>query len=159
MPTSSSPAPPGLTHGFEPLPAPVDVNGVPSGTWVATGLSVLLPSAGTYHLDALIRAQLSAPGPNVNTWVIARLWDVTAGAALPETDVLIYQLAVQQPAGDEAITLSGNGSAPIMAQYTVPGPRTIRLEAARHNTTGAAGVAMIRSDPAGRTTLRWVRVA
>lgn len=140
--------------GLAVLPAAVELQPSASGVWVDSGLSVALPAAGLYELDATVRASLSAAA-GTNTWVRAHLYDVTAGADVPDSEVLVHQLITT--AGTGPID-GGHDSAPILVTYAVPGPRTIRLEAARHNSFGASTAATLATGPAGRTTLRWRRI-
>ncbi|PSK57987.1 hypothetical protein B0E38_01832 [Streptomyces sp. 111WW2] len=140
--------------GFAVLPAPVDLQPSASGVWVNSGLSVSLPTAGLYALDATVRAGLNA-GVGTNTWIRAHLFDVTAGADVPDSEVLVHQLITTVGTGPVD---GGHDSAPILVTYAVAGPRTVRLEAARHNSFGASTAAALATGPAGRTTLRWRRI-
>jgi hypothetical protein len=140
--------------GFAVLQAPVDLQPTASGVWVDSGLSVALPAAGLYELDATVRAGLNADA-GTNTWIRAHLFDVTAGADVPDSEVLVHQLITTAGTGPMN---GGNDSAPILVMYTVPGPTTIRLEAARHDSVGASTAATLPAGPAGRTTLRWSRI-
>lgn len=143
-------------RGFAVLPATVNLQPTASGTWVTTGLQVVLPAAGTYDLDATVRSALSAAS-GTNTWISARLYDVTAGAVVPNSEVLVQQIDLGSDSG--TISSAHNNTVPIQVPYTVPGSRTVRLEAARINTAGASLGAGIHSDVNGRTTLRYSRVA
>ncbi|MFC4060247.1 hypothetical protein ACFOWE_18235 [Planomonospora corallina] len=140
--------------GFAVLQNPVDLQPSASGVWVDSGLFVDLPAAGVYELDAAVRASLTA-GAGVNTWIRAHLFNVTAGVDVPDSETIVHQLITTAGTGPLA---GGNDTAPILVPYTVPGPRRIRLEAARHNTVGASTAASLGTGPAGRTTLRWRRV-
>jgi hypothetical protein len=127
------------------------VNLTPSGAWVTTPLSVYLPRAGTYELDANVRGRL-ANSSTVNTYIVARLWNSRTGAPVPYSQRLVYQVISSTPAG-------GNNTAPIDEWVTVNGPATIRLQAQDTNAVGAASIAQIYSDANGWTTLRWHRVS
>jgi hypothetical protein len=142
-------------HGFATLRNPVDLQPAASGVWVDTGLTVDLPAAGTYQLDATVRANMSA-GASANVWVRAHLYDVTAAADVPASEVIVRQVITTVDTGPED---GGNDSAPILVEYTVTGPSTIRLEGARQITFGDSTAAAIATGPAGRTTLRWKRIA
>ncbi|MEV6738719.1 hypothetical protein AB0N14_18010 [Streptomyces sp. NPDC051104] len=143
--------------GFAVLPANVDLNAAASGTFVATGLVLTLPSAGAYHLDATVRAFLGTMTTGEAAYIVARLYDVTARAVVPNSEVLAHQLAVG--AGTSATLLTWNRTASVQVRYTIPGTRTIRLEAARVTQTGITDSASVVSDGNGRTTLRYERVA
>lgn len=142
-------------HGFAVLPAVVDLQPTASGTWVDTGLAVVLPAAGVYRLDANIRGRLQASGADVNVWISGRLRDDAAGV-VPGSAVIVTQLIIREP--DQAGS-GGNQQAPILVEYAVPGPRTVRVEAARFNSVGATTATTIHTDGHGQTTLRHVRVA
>ncbi|MFF0092675.1 hypothetical protein ACFYSF_22315 [Streptomyces canus] len=143
--------------GFAVLPANVNLNAAASGTFVATGLVLALPSAGTYHLDATVRAFLGTMTTGEGAFIVARLYDVTAGAVVPNSEVLALQINVA--AGTSATLLSWNATAAIQARYTIPAARTVRLEAARITQAGITDSASVVSDTNGRTTLRYERVA
>ncbi|WP_019061693.1 hypothetical protein [Streptomyces prunicolor] len=146
-----------VEDGFAVLPANVDLNAAPSGTFVATGLVLTLPSAGTYQLDATVRAFLGTMTTGEGAYIVARLYDVTAKAVIPDSEALAHQLLVG--AGTSGTLLTWNRTAPIQVRYTIPGARTIRLEAARVTQSGITDSASVNSDGNGRTTLRYQRVA
>lgn len=143
--------------GFAVLPATVDLLSTASGTAVDTGLEITLPVAGTYQLDAMVRAALTA-GDGTNVWIAAHLYDVTVGAIVPNSEVIVHQLAITLSAHPPTLGESSNGSAPIMVEYTVPGPRRIRLRAIRVYTGAAPTMSRVQTDGNGRTTLRYERV-
>jgi hypothetical protein len=144
-PTAARPAfPPGAD--ISTLHASVNLPG--NGTWTGTPLQVFLPQAGTYELDANVRGRLAGTG-TVNSYITARLWNVTAGAEALYSERLVYQIIN---------TAGGNATAPISELVQVTGPTTIQLQARDINATGAASIAQVYSDGSGYTTLRFVRV-
>ncbi|MFF4900430.1 hypothetical protein [Streptomyces sp. NPDC001068] len=143
-------------HGIASLATVLDLVSSASGAWLATGLSVLLPAAGTYQLDATVRASVAAVDPS-NVWVSARLFDVTAGIVVPDSEVLIAQVNVNS--SNAAVSSGHNCTSPIQVEYTVIQPTTIRVEGARTNNTGTATTASILANANGRTTLRYRRIA
>ncbi|MFI0827292.1 hypothetical protein ACH4Q7_22870 [Streptomyces roseolus] len=143
--------------GFAVLPANVNLNAAASGAFVATGLVLALPSAGAYHLDATVRAVLGTMTTGEGAHIVARLYDVTAGAVVPDSEALAHQLNVA--AGTSATLLAWNRTASIQVRYVVPAARTIRVEAARITQSGTTDNASVISDANGRTTLRWKRIA
>ncbi|EMF20418.1 hypothetical protein H114_32784 [Streptomyces gancidicus BKS 13-15] len=146
-----------IEHGQALLPTQlVDLQPTPSGTWTSTGLEVVLSAAGTYQLDATVRAAMTGTSP-VNTFIWARLFDVDAGAVVPDSEVFVLQLNPSVTSG--TITDGKNQTASIQVEYTVPGPRRVRLEAARTNNVGASSKAEIWSNSGGRTLLRYLRIA
>ncbi|WP_433271427.1 hypothetical protein ACQPZF_12360 [Actinosynnema sp. CS-041913] len=134
------------------LHAQVDL---PPGVWTDTPLTVALPFSGTYELDANVRGRLSGV-PSLNTYITARLWNVTTNTAVPESERLVNQIIDLNP-GDAAT--GNNQTAPISEVVKVAGPTTIRLQARRADAVGAATIAQIYSDGAGYTSLRFDRVA
>lgn len=128
---------------------------LPAGTWTDTPLQVTLPTSGTYELDANVRGRLAGVPP-VNTYMTARLWNVTAATVVPESERLVYQ-TIDLNAG--AAQAGGNGTAPISELIRVNGPTTIRLQATRNDAVGTAAVAQVYGDGWGRTSLRYERVA
>jgi len=150
MQSSAAAAPPavrGITH------LNTQVN-LPAGVWTDVPVQVLLPKAGTYELDADVRGRLSGT-PAVNTYITARLWNVSAGAAVPKSERLVYQV-IDTNAGDAQA--GGNATAPISELISVNGPTTIKLQATDTNSVGAATIAQIYSDGYGYTSLRFDRV-
>ncbi|WP_405893704.1 hypothetical protein OG272_15690 [Streptomyces sp. NBC_00104] len=146
-----------IEHGYAVLPQSVNLQPTASGAWVDTGLQLTLPSAGTYQLDTTVRGNLQASGNNFNVWLQARLWDITAGAVVPDSECIVQQYWLTQA---DVASLGGNAAASVLIEYSVPGPRSIRLEASRINLQGASIQAGIGSDTvSGRTTLRYERVA
>lgn len=145
-------------HGYAELPALVDLQPTATGTWVNTGLQLTLPVAGTYHLDANVRSVLVA-ADGVNVWIGARLFDVTAGAVVPDSEVLVQQIDTGVSTATPVVTQSTNQHAAILVPYTVLGSRLVRLQVVKHFSGGNSTVARVQSDGNGRTTLRYERVA
>jgi hypothetical protein len=146
---TAAPAAPPVLGGSTLSTTSVDLT--PSGHWVTTPLSVHLPRAGTYELDANVRGRL-ANASTVNTYIVAQLWNSRTHAPVPYSQRLVYQVISSTPAG-------GNNTAPIDEWVTVSGPATITLQAQDTNAVGTATIAQIYSDPNGWTTLRWHRVS
>ena len=134
--------------GIEHLSGAVDL---PAGTWTDVPLEVTLRRPGVYDLDADVRGSLQGDPP-VNTYITARLWNVTTGAAVPDSERFVYQI-VNSNAGDAP--QGGNQTAPISEQIRVTKPTTIRLQALRTDSVGTATDAQIASDAFGRTSLRY----
>ncbi|MCC9311075.1 hypothetical protein LN042_29090 [Kitasatospora sp. RB6PN24] len=148
---SAAPAAPLATYGIQHLNTQVDL---PPGTWTDTPLEVVLPRSGSYELDANVRGRLDGVPP-LNTYITARLWDVGAGAQVPQSARLVYQI-IDYNAGNAET--GGNATAPISELIRVNGPTVIRLQALRTDAVGAAKIAQIYSDYYGYTSLRYERV-
>ncbi|MFI2434636.1 hypothetical protein [Streptomyces sp. NPDC018693] len=144
-------------RGFLELPAMVDLTATGTGVWVNTGLQVTLPVAGTYHLDANVRGVLNATD-GTNCWIGARLWDVTAGALVPDSEVLVQQIALSVSTATPVVNQAENQHAPILVPYTIPGSRLVRLQIVKHYSGPNPSAARVQSDANGRTTLRWERI-
>lgn len=153
----------GITHAAAGAPVRPAFHGVahlntqvnlPAGVWTDIPVRVVLPRAGTYELDADVRGRLSGT-PAMNAFITARLYNVTAGAEVPQSARLVYQI-IDENAG--TATTGGNATAPISELVSVTGPTTIEVQAIRTNTVGAASIAQIYSDGAGYTSLRFNRV-
>jgi hypothetical protein len=140
--------PPAPAHGIAYLNTQVNL---PNGVWTDTPLEVVLPRAGTYDLDADVRGRLAGT-PAINTYITARLWNVTTGAELPQSERIVNQIIDLNPGTAQA---GGNETAQINELIKVNGATTIRLQARRVDATGAASIAQIYSDGSGYTSLRY----
>lgn len=123
--------------GEQLLAAPVDLVAAANDAWVDTGVSVNLPEAGVYEITATVRSSIARA--NVTTPfavnISARLFNTTAGAAIPGTDYTVQQV-------NEAAPSSGQTTWVALGTFhrflTVGGAATIRLEASRNSINGAA---------------------
>jgi len=147
---------PTLPHGIATLTTALNLVPTASGAWTDTDLTVTLPEAGTYQLDAAVRAYLLVGSPSEG-YIQARLLDTTAGAVVPDSEALVLRLS--PPDISSSGNTRGETTAPITVEYAVTGPTVIRLQASRTIVTPTVGGAMIRSDASGRTTLRYRRIA
>ena len=154
----------GSSHAAMSIPAAPPVIGgatlhtqvnLPPSTWVTTPLSVDLPRAGTYEIDANVRGRLAGRSP-LNTYITARLWNGETDAPVTYSERLVYQVISYVP---NSGSVGGNNTAPIDEWVTVHGPTTIRLQALDVNAAGTASIAQIYSASDGYTTLRWTRVS
>ncbi|GHJ41654.1 hypothetical protein [Streptomyces sp. TS71-3] len=137
--------------GIEHLQTQVDL---PAGVWTNTPLEVTLPRTGTYELDADVRGRLAGTPP-INTFITARLWNVTSGTAVPSSERLVNQIIDLNPGNAQA---GSNQTAPISELIRVRKRTTIRLQAQRIDAVGTAAIAQIYSDAQGFTSLRFERV-
>ncbi|WP_018685222.1 hypothetical protein [Actinokineospora enzanensis] len=143
-------AAPAAAQGIRKLDAYIDL---PAGVWTDTPLQVTLPDAGTYTIDADVRGRLDGVPP-FNTFITARLFDVTAGAPVPDSERLVDQVIDVNPGNART---GSNATAPIDQLISVGKRTVIRLQAIRVDATGTAQIAQIYSDGYGRTTLRFSR--
>lgn len=140
------------TTGIEHLHTQVDL---PAGAWTNTPVEVTLPRSGTYELDADVRGRLAGIPP-INTYITARLWNVTSGTAVPASERLVNQI-IDNNAGN--VQAGGNQTAPISELIRVNKPTKIRLQARRIDSVGTATVGQVYSDVNGYTSLRYERVS
>lgn len=143
-------------HGIADLPELVDLQGVASGVWRNTGCQLTLPAAGTYQLDAMVRASLGGVSP-LNAWISARLFNVSDNVTVPDALALVVQANVSASAGN--VTFGQNVTAPIVAECTVDGPTLIRVQVARTIAVGAPTSARIHGQSDGQTRLRYRQIA
>jgi hypothetical protein len=149
---TASPASSSAATGIEHLHTQVNL---PAGSWTNTPLEVTLPKSGTYELDADVRGRLAGTPP-INTYITARLWNVTSGTVVPSSERLVNQI-IDGNAGDAQA--GGNQTAPISELIRVKKRTTIRLQAQRIDAVGTAAVGQIYSDVNGYTSLRYERVS
>lgn len=117
-------------------------------TYQDTGLSVSLPSSGTYLLAAQVKATLLAT--DAAPYATCRLYNVTAGAVLANSELFV---AFAPAAGTYGIN-----TATAQKTYTLAAASTIRLECARRQAT-VWSVSEISSDVDGRTAVTYVKLA
>ncbi|WP_326813943.1 hypothetical protein [Streptomyces sp. NBC_01763] len=133
--------------GGDVLPTNFDILPTAQNTWVDTGLSVTLPSAGRYRVEAEARASVAGGG-----FVTVRLFNVTAAQVIPQTQRLVDQLTGATP------TQGDNNTAPCTTWVTAAGPTVIRLEAMRGDPNSDATQAQIVTGQAGQTWMGWERI-
>ncbi|MFJ7489682.1 hypothetical protein ACIQZB_00225 [Streptomyces sp. NPDC097727] len=106
----------------------------PYDTWVPVpGAQLTLPEPGVYELVADIQGGVIMVGSVSNAIIQARIFDVTANAAVPLSTRSIFLFAAT-PADGVTHTIHGNASA--AAFYQVAAPMTIRVEALKHVDSG-----------------------
>ncbi|MFI9418088.1 hypothetical protein [Streptomyces werraensis] len=138
------------------IPAAVSLVAAANDAWVDTGLSVNLPEAGVYEVTATVRSSIARGNVTapfaVN--ISARLFNVTAGGAIPGTDYTVQQV-------NEASPSSGQTTWVALGTFhkfvTVAGPVTIRLEASRNTINGAA--VNVTGIQTGNTRLAFKKIA
>jgi hypothetical protein len=119
------------------LGAAVDLVGAANDVWVNTALTIALPEAGAYEITATVRSSIARG--NVTTPfavnISARLFNVSANAAIPGTDYTVQQV-------NEAAPSSGQTTWVALGTFhkflTVAAAATIRLEASRNTINGTA---------------------
>ncbi|MFD4973464.1 hypothetical protein [Streptomyces sp. NPDC058424] len=152
---TAAPAPAATRGGIAHLQTNLDLQPTPSGTWTDSSLQVTLPRAGTYNLDLDVRGRLQGTPP-VDAYIVARLWNVTSNAALPQSERLVNQINDRNPGDAQE---GRNTTVAISERITVNSPTTIRLQAKRVTDLGTTVYAAILSDTDGYTSFRYQSVS
>ena len=121
-----------------------------AGSFQDTGLSISLPSAGTYEILADVRCVLKANGGAGTTawWISVELYNSTDSAAVTNSERLGVLTGVNAQLFQT--------TTPISIPITVAGAKTIKLYACRNgNGTPAWTTSDIESNSAGRTVLSY----
>lgn len=120
-----------------------------NGTYQDTGLSVALPSAGTYIITANVRGDLKISAGSL-AYLVARLFNVTDGAGVADSETVLLLVEVANQNFQQTAALS--------VVVTVAAAKTIRLEAMRNGTAVTWAVSTIASNANGRTRLGYLKV-
>lgn len=121
-----------------------------AGTYQATGLSIVLPSAGTYKITGNIRGSLIG---NAGTlwWLVCKLRNTTDAADITNSERLIVLT------GTTGLRLEN--TAPVDVTVTVDGADTIEVYAARDGLTSPSWTrSNIESASSGRSTLMYEKI-
>ncbi|MFI9591205.1 hypothetical protein [Nonomuraea sp. NPDC052265] len=117
------------------LAAFVDLVATPSGAWVDSTMSVVLPEAGIYEVTATLHTVI-ATNPSSGSYNIAiagRLWNVTNGNAVGGSQYTIQQNADNNPQS----FMSDSDMGTFHRFITTAGPTTIRVEVMRLDGSGS----------------------
>jgi hypothetical protein len=135
------------------------------GTYRNTGLFVDLPEAGRYALHWDVRGNLCcSTASTVQRWISARVFNVTAGAAVPGTERLVVQMQKSLGVGSANEQECLTSTAALSHLFTVPAggaPIRLRLEGGLFGTDGSGSTqtAVIESDATGRTAVTAVKIS
>lgn len=122
---------------------------ISSSSFSDTGLSVTLPSAGTYFLYANVRGSLAISGGGAADLAI-EFYNSTDSAAVTNSET---QLLLTVVTGQVM-----QGTAPMTCIITVAASKTIKLYAKR-NSGPTFTASSIESDASGRTRMGYVKLA
>lgn len=136
---------PNHPFGRSVLGSDLDLSVPASGVWTSTGLTISLPAAGTYMVEMSVRSTILYSS---SAYILARLYDATAGAAIANSELLCTYTA--------GSTATIKGTFTTTVPITVTGATTIRLDA---NRNGTVTNAQIESSSSGRTALTWWKIA
>lgn len=117
------------------LAAFVDLVATPSGAWVDSTMSVVLPEAGVYEVSATLHTVI-ATNPSSGSYNIAiagRLWNVTNGNAVGGSQYTMQENADNNPGS----FMSDSDVGTFHRFITTAGPTTIRVEVMRVDTGGS----------------------
>jgi len=117
------------------------------GTYADTGLSITLPSAGTYLITGTVRGAIQ--GTTANAFIVAKLYNSTDSADISNSETLVIFQAT-------ANTLAQNSVA-MTALVTVAASKTIKLYAFRSGG-GTYAFSHISSNSNGRTRLQYEKI-
>ncbi|TYK43476.1 hypothetical protein [Actinomadura decatromicini] len=112
--------------------------------------TVTLKKPGTYEVTQQVRGQfVTARNRPTHAWIISRVFNLTAGVPVKESNLLVVSSANHPPAinRDYGTTASGR------AFIDIDGPTTIRLEAMQAWDAGTVSKSQIITDPNGLTQL------
>ena len=115
-----------------------------------TGLSVALPSAGTYRITGNVRGNLRG-NAGTTWWLTAKLYNSTDAADVANSERIVVLTNVN--------TVLLQQTCPIDAVVTVAAAKTIKLYAARDGAGGPSWTnSAIESNSAGRTVLSYEKI-
>jgi hypothetical protein len=115
------------------------------------GSALALPSAGVWAVTMVARGVLSFSGI-AGTFIVARLFNVTAGAVVANTETFVTQ--VRQNMAGAGQTTGDNDTSTMLKYLRVTGPTTLRMEAKTVLQLGTQPTqAQIVSDASGRSGL------
>lgn len=150
MTTSGSftPAHPSVTD----FPTTTDLLPLADDTYgPVAGSALVIPSAGVWAVTMVARGVLSFSGI-AGTFIVARIWNVTAGAVVANSETFVVQ--VRQNVAGAGETTGDNDTATTLVHVTTTGPTTLRMEAKTVFQLGTTPTqASIVSDSNGRSSL------
>ncbi|MDH6489665.1 hypothetical protein [Streptomyces sp. SAI-127] len=113
----------------------VSLDAAPANTWVPVpGTDLLLPVAGLYEVTADVQGSIGGTGSLTNAIVDARVFDVTAGAAVPMAERRVILFTDQSA---EPVVHGVQADASAAALYQVASPTTVRVEGSWRTDAGA----------------------
>ncbi|GAA2697422.1 hypothetical protein [Nonomuraea recticatena] len=112
----------------------VGLDGTAANTWVpVTGAQLVLPEAGVYEVIADVQGSIGGTSSFSNAIIDARIFNVTAGAAVPTAERRVILFTDQST---EGVTRGIQANASAAALYQVAGPAAIRVEASWRTDAG-----------------------
>ena len=122
------------------LAAPLDLVPLSSGTWTDTGMSLVIPAAGTLGVTAdgfaILHVNIAADGGTGFVNVFMRLWNETLSAVVPNTAVTMLSVG-----SNKLGRYQGGGGSSVHTNVATTGPTTLKVQAMRQDTSSGAAIA------------------
>lgn len=139
----------------------VDLVAPASGAWLDTGMAFTIPAAGTFELVAdaytVLHVNIAADGGSAQIQALTRIWNETAGAAVPNTT------GVGNSAGSNKLgRYLSSGSNTIHTYLTTTGPTQLKFQVMRMDFSSGAAIASpvaLSALRADGTSMRYNRIA
>ncbi|ATN93770.1 hypothetical protein SEA_ABT2GRADUATEX2_27 [Streptomyces phage Abt2graduatex2] len=139
----------------------VDLVPPASGAWLDTGLSLTIPAAGTFEVvfDAytVLHVNIAADGGSAQIQAHVRLWNETASALVPNTQVVGNSSGSNR--GGRYLSSAG---CTVHTNLVTTGPTQLKLQVMRMDFSSGAAIVTPLSLTALRaegTSLRYKRIA
>ena len=137
------------TNGMSTLASSLSITGG-NGVYQDTGLSVTLPSAGTYMLRANVRGAISNSSTTIN-YIAAKLYNSTDSADVANSATIVVL-------ADGPTNNSIQATAPIDVITTVNGSKVIKLYVFRYCNNTCAN-SYLYSDANGVVRLSYIKLS
>lgn len=137
-----------MANGFAALGANYTISG-DNGAYEDTGLSISLPSAGTYLVWYTARTNIAAAAGGSGAYILTELYNSTDAAAIANSE--------QIGAYATTITASYYGVGTVIAIVTIAASKTVKLYAKSVAPTSTT-TRTVNSDTNGRTTIGYLKV-
>lgn len=139
----------GNASGFSALGSTYTIS-ADNGLYEDTGLSVALPSAGTYLVGYTARTNINAASGGSGSYILTELYNSSDSSVIANTEEI--------GAYATTITASYYGVSTVIIPVTVAAGKTIKLLAKAVAPTSTT-TRTVNSDANGRTTLWYVKIA
>lgn len=129
-----------------------------TGVYSDTGLSVTLPSAGTYIVFYNVRVYIQIGDGDM--WITVKLFQTDQGIDVPSSvrQVTLWDLTHGTPNANNLIGFNCQQASAFSAQVNANSACIVRLYAKRTYTATTIFASTISSDSDGYTTLSYLRV-
>jgi hypothetical protein len=146
----------GITNTYETAVMSASTS-IPGSTFSSMGISVTLPTPGTYMLSGVGRCSFTVNGAlGQGVYVVVQLYDTTNSVAVPNSPVLLI-LADLQVASTNVQFQQSSTIGPVF--YTTTSANVVIQLQAMINGTGTITSPYLNSDSNGWTSISAVRIA